>query len=78
MDFLSSGERTGKSSNLKAGVHRRPRCSLEKRVRVGPRTSLLEQSAVEGDSPLHAVDPRCFVTRSQRVELFGNAAPNGW
>jgi hypothetical protein len=46
--------------------------------RVGPCISLLEQGVIEGENPVFDTDYQCFVMRSQRVELFGNAAQNGW
>jgi hypothetical protein len=39
--------------------------------------SLLEWSAVEGDSPVHACKLEC-TTSVLRVELFGIAALSGW
>ena len=38
----------------------------------------LEQSVIEGENPVFDTDYQCFVMHSQRVELFGNAAQNGW
>ena len=41
-------------------------------------TNLLKQGIIEGENPVFDTDYRGFVVRSQRVELFGNAAQNGW
>jgi hypothetical protein len=38
----------------------------------------LEQGVIEGENPVLDTDYQCFVMRSRRVELFGNAAQNGW
>lgn len=46
--------------------------------RAGPWTSSLEWDVIEGENPVLAVDAQCFVIHFLRVELFGNAAQNGW
>ena len=77
-DSPSNGERSGKSSNLKAGASG-VRIVISRRVfRAAPWTSPLEQGIVEGENPVLAMEVPCFVIRAPRVELFGIAAQNGW
>ena len=66
------------SSNLKSGGFAVRVVIWRSVFRVGPCTSLLEQSVIEGENPVYDTDSRYFVIRSRRVELFGNAAQKGW
>jgi hypothetical protein len=47
-------------------------------IRAGPCVSLLLCSVVEGVNPVCNADYQCIAMCLRRVELFGNAALNGW
>ena len=68
-DSLSNGEWSGKSSDVKSSE------LSSGEARSQGRQSLLERSALEGDSPVYA--PRSSFS-FLRVELFGIAALSGW
>lgn len=77
-DSPSNGERSGKSSNLKAGTFG-VRVVISRRVfRAALWTSSLEWDIVEGENPVLAMAVPCFAIHALRVELFGIAAQNGW
>jgi hypothetical protein len=66
------------SSNLKSDGYAVRVVIWRSVICAGPCISFLERSVIEGENPVFDTDYQCSVMHFLRVELFGNAAQNGW